>query len=79
MITNNVTEKYWNKAYRLIFLEAWEISFLFRLLSSKFDKAQLEIQWFYDDLIMKIFMDENILNKNKAKPLMLLHTLALSK
>lgn len=77
--TKNIGEKYGNKSYKLILLEAWQISFLFRLFCSNFDKAQLEIQWFYDDKILKILLDENILNKNKLKHIMLLHTLALSK
>jgi hypothetical protein len=39
-----VLEKYGNKAYRLIFLEAGQISFLLRLFSAYYDKNQLEVQ-----------------------------------
>lgn len=76
--TEKVFEKYWNKAYRLLFLEAWQISFLFRLFCSNFDKAQLEVQWFYDDIIMDILVQNDILNEKKIKNLMVLHTLVFS-
>ena len=73
-----VLEKYGNKAYRLIFLEAGQISFLLRLFSAYYDKNQLEVQWFYDDAILNILKKYNVFNFNMQKDILLLHTLVLN-
>ncbi len=74
--TEAVFKKYGNRWYRLIMLECWEISFLFRLYSASFSKPHLELQWFYENRIYGMIKDNCIMKK--MENLLLIHTIAIT-
>lgn len=55
---NNVSLKYWNRWYKLVLLETWQISYMFRLINWILDVSHVEIQWIYENKI------NNIIKKN---------------
>lgn len=61
--SNYVRKKYDNLWYILQLIEIWEIAYLLRLLSTKFDLKYLEVQWFYQKQVTSILENINIFSK----------------
>lgn len=61
--SNYVRKKYDNLWYILQLIEVWEIAYLFRLLSVRFDLKYLEVQWFYHTQVVSILENMDIFSK----------------
>jgi len=64
--------KYWNLGYKLLLLECWEISFLYRMFFNLFDIAHVEFQGYDEE-----FLKENLIDFvfKRKEEVVLLHSI----
>ena len=68
-----VFQKYWNRWYRYIQIESWSIGCLWRQYMNHYNIPYLELQWFLEQNIYKLFKRYNIIDINK---IIITHTIA---
>ena len=72
-----VFSKYSSFGYKLILIEIWQISFMFRLLSWVLWYSYLEVQW-YNSYFIYNFLEKTKLFSKSINKLMILHSILLN-